>query len=68
MCCTFLVCSIENWKPNRVAIEDIQLQKFTGKTGHSEAAVTTYKSTSISVIKNSDNFFCISALVSGIIL
>lgn len=39
----WLINMIENWKPNRIAIEDIQLQKFTGKTGHSEAAVTTYK-------------------------
>ena len=34
---------IENWRIDRVAIEDIQLQKFAGKNGHVESAVTTYK-------------------------
>lgn len=34
---------IENWNPDMVAIEDIQLQKFTQQGGGEAAAVTTYK-------------------------
>lgn len=39
----WLINMIDNWHPDKIAIEDIQLQKFTGASGHSEAAVTTYK-------------------------
>lgn len=39
----WLINMIENWNPDKVALEDIQLQKFVGKNGHSEGAVTTYK-------------------------
>ena len=39
----WLLNIIETWKPDKVALEDIQLQKFTGKNGHTEGAVTTYK-------------------------
>ena len=39
----WLINMIENWKPDRIAIEDIQLQKFTNNKGHTESAVTTYK-------------------------
>lgn len=39
----WLINMIDNWRIDRVAIEDIQLQKFAGKNGHVESAVTTYK-------------------------
>lgn len=39
----WLINMIESWKPDKIAIEDIQLQKFAGKNGHTESAVTTYK-------------------------
>ena len=39
----WLINMIETWRIDRVAIEDIQLQKFAGKNGHIESAVTTYK-------------------------
>lgn len=39
----WLINMIDNWKPDKIAIEDIQLQKFGGKNGHTETAVTTYK-------------------------
>ena len=39
----WLLNIIEVWKPDRIALEDIQLQKFTGKNGATEGAVTTYK-------------------------
>lgn len=39
----WLLNMFENWKPDKVALEDIQLQKFSGKNGHTEGAVTTYK-------------------------
>lgn len=39
----WLLNIIETWKPDRIGLEDIQLQKFTGKNGHTEGAVTTYK-------------------------
>lgn len=39
----WLINMIDNWKPDKIAIEDIQLQKFAGKNGHTETAVTTYK-------------------------
>lgn len=39
----WLINMIENWRPDKIALEDIQLQKFTGKNGHETGAVTTYK-------------------------
>ena len=39
----WLINMIDNWKPDYVAIEDIQLQNFTGKNGYGNPAVTTYK-------------------------
>lgn len=39
----WLLNMFETWKPDKVALEDIQLQKFSGKNGHTESAVTTYK-------------------------
>lgn len=39
----WLVNMIENWKPDKIALEDIQLQKFANKYGREEGAVTTYK-------------------------
>ena len=39
----WLINMIDNWRPDKIAIEDIQLQTFMGRNGHSEAAVTTYK-------------------------
>ena len=39
----WLLNMFETWRPDHLAIEDIQLQKFSGKNGHTEGAVTTYK-------------------------
>jgi Holliday junction resolvasome RuvABC endonuclease subunit len=39
----WLIDMINSWRVDKVAIEDIQLQKFQGKNGHTDAAVTTYK-------------------------
>lgn len=39
----WLLNMIEAWNPDRIALEDIQLQNFAGKGGHTQAAVTTYK-------------------------
>lgn len=39
----WLLNMIENWSPDEIALEDIQLQKFAGKNGNTEGAVTTYK-------------------------
>lgn len=39
----WLINMIENWKPDKVALEDIQLQKFTNKYGRENEAVTSYK-------------------------
>lgn len=39
----WLVNMIENWKPDKVGLEDIQLQKFATKYGKEAEAVTTYK-------------------------
>ena len=39
----WLLNMLETWRPDRVALEDIQLQKFAGKNGATEGAVTTYK-------------------------
>ena len=39
----WLVNMIQNWKIDRIALEDIQLQKFTKTNGREGEAVTTYK-------------------------
>lgn len=39
----WLLNMIENWQPDKVSLEDIQLQKFTTRTGKENEAVTTYK-------------------------
>ena len=39
----WLINMIENWKPDKIGLEDIQLQSFTGKNGRENTAVTTYK-------------------------
>lgn len=39
----WLLNIIEAWNPDRIGLEDIQLQKFAGKNGNTESAVTTYK-------------------------
>ena len=39
----WLINMLNNWNIDKVAIEDIQLQKFKDKNGHTDAAVTTYK-------------------------
>ena len=39
----WLINMIENWKPDKIALEDIQLQKFTNKYGRENVTETLKK-------------------------
>lgn len=57
----WLVNMIENWKPDRIGLEDIQLQKFANKYGKEAEAVTTYK-----VLAQLQGTLAVSAFEKGI--